>query len=172
MIFKQIRKTFNFIFLSCWLVKELMFWSTHQNLFSVIHKVKHCFLLEGIFWDLIGVFLPADILVNWGKLLNIFANCDMMLCLIPCGSYCCAVLQLVYLEHTTSSKNEVNLFIFNDVVIRMWPLVGTQLFWLEHANLMPCWQSDVNHTSTLSEAAQASFSLFPLLVLTATSVKK
>lgn len=76
------------------------------------------------------LFLPADILVNWRKLLNIFAYYDTMLCSIPCGSYCCAHSPTVrvYLEHTASSKNEINLFIFNEVVIEMWPLVGTQLF--------------------------------------------
>lgn len=41
-------------------------------------------------------------------------------------------------EHTISSRNEMNVFIFNEVVIEMWLLVETQLFWVEYANLMLC----------------------------------
>lgn len=32
----------------------------------------------------------------------------------------------------------MNVFLFNEVVIEMWLLVETQLFWVEYANLMLC----------------------------------
>lgn len=74
---------------------------------------------------------------NCSVSLQIITWCSVWFLLVAIAVHTVLQLESSY-EHATSRRNEMNIFVFNEELLEMQLLLGTQLFWREYANLMPC----------------------------------